>query len=290
MPCPCCGGESDLWWKDTDVILRRCSHCKSLNAAHRGAVKVGDYWNSEQTPDWYLDALGGRRKLQAKKLARWCRLQGVSSPVLDYGTGQGHFVTALRSAAMVAVGCDLAGSSLSRSLPDLLEVKRPWEIPSMDVGTMSLLDVLEHHATPSEFLRQLMADYVLIKVPNARGPLAIASRALRSRWPGPLRGLFLVGDISPHLWYPTRQGLLQLARSAGWDVVFVRSIPEVGIELPDRLRGSAQGQVSSRHSLYVLKFLGLLLQTTGRWWSDSHVLLLRRNVPRAVERSQAPSA
>jgi hypothetical protein len=200
---------------------------------------------------------------------------GASSPVLDYGSGQGAFLAALDATGMDAWGCDLdtdvpMGSTTRNPI---IKVQEPWQIPNGDWGTVVMLDVLEHHPDPGAFLDTLSCRHLLLKLPTATGPAAAVARvAARLGRSGPLEQLFLAGENAPHYWLATQRGLLSLAQRKGWRIVSQRRLAEVGRELPDRIRPTVNGFM--RRSL--MTAVGAATAAVGPVWSDTTLVLLER--------------
>lgn len=279
--CRPCDGALVDHFSDPQITIFRCLECGSLSAVHKSTAE-GDYWNEQQAPREFLDALSLRRESQAKVIADWLQDYPISQPILDYGTGLGHLVSELKQRGIQAWGADLQ-SNLERkiSATEIVGIDSPWQVPSGEWLSIALLDVLEHHEAPVDFLRARSQQWVLLKLPSSNGPLCWLARAVRLKWSSPLRSLFLVGDVSPHQWLATRRGIRGLAVKSGFEVVFIRAIPEVGPELPERLRM----EMGLGAAGWLLRIFGRVLALVGRGWSDSHVALLRKSATNTPQTS-----
>lgn len=248
----------------------------------------GRAWDESYIPEHFAKALKLRRERQASTLValldQVCTATRHDGRILDYGTGQGVFLAATLRHDLDAFGCDLdANAPMSVAPRDrILHLGEPWSIPPGQWSTIVMLDVLEHHHDPVSFLKGLPCELVLLKVPNATGPAArLARLAARFGRTGLLEQLFLVGENFPHRWLATRRGLRRMAERAGYEVVLERTLVEVGLELPDRMRGEAGWA-----KRLVLKVAGAALGMLGIFWSDASVIALRRQRTPASESSQ----
>jgi hypothetical protein len=184
-------------------------------------------------------------------------------------------LAALDRAGLESSGCDLDLEAPNKAVPldRIIKVNEPWALPSGEWQTIVMLDVLEHHPDPVGFLKSLDCSYVALKVPTATGPAAWSARkAAKFGKYGQLEQLFLAGENAPHFWLATPAGLAAIARRAGWEVVAKRRIPEVGRELPDRMRPQPSGVVTRA----VLSLIGIATASLGRFWSDTQLVVLRR--------------
>ena len=271
----CCSGSSKRTISASAAMdVARCGQCGQLWGSHK-LTPEGKPWDETYLPSAFVAALKGRRDRQASEVVKMLRDAGASSPVLDYGSGQGAFLAALDATGMDAWGCDLdvdvpMGSNTRNPI---IKVQEPWQIPNGDWGTVVMLDVLEHHPDPGAFLDTLKCRHLLLKLPTATGPAAAVARlAARLGRSGPLEQLFLSGENAPHYWLATQRGLQSLAASKGWKIVSQRRLPEVGRELPDRIRPTVNGFV--RRSLMTI--VGVATAAVGPVWSDTTLVLLER--------------
>jgi SAM-dependent methyltransferase len=230
------------------------------------------------TPE-FLRALRERRSVQAGQIVEYFTDALRSGPVLDYGCGQGLFVGALAARGFEVVGCDV-----SREVTDGIDPRRfvpldePWSIPQgLGLGSVSLLDVLEHSADPARFLRQLRergARHVLVKVPLATGPLfKIAKAIAHVGHVATIETLFLVGEVAPHALYFTQRGLVRLLERAGFLLASRLSVAEVGADLPSRIRGIP---APPKMTVSILSALGMLMERVSPLWPDTRVFLFDR--------------
>jgi SAM-dependent methyltransferase len=202
---------------------------------------------------------------------------GIEGPVLDYGCGQGVFLTVLLEGGIDVFGCDPDPEIPNSEVPKdrLLPQDAPWNVPPGSWGAVVFLDVLEHSDQPVEVLKNLDTRHVILKVPNARGPAALMARVLnRLGQPGLLDRLFLVGENFPHIWIATDRGLSTIAKRAGWSISQRIGFAEVGKELPDRMRSGVEVRGVRR---FFISVVGLFLALVGPVWSDTKVVVLSRN-------------
>jgi hypothetical protein len=161
-----------------------------------------------------------------------------------------------------------------------LQVHTPWGIPDhpdgKSWGTIAVLDVIEHHPDPRRFLSSAPSDVVLVKVPNASGPLGATARAMaKMGWSSILERLLLVGDAAPHLTFFTRAGLSRALD--GFSTVSTLSIPDVGSEFPERMLGKKANPFVRGP----LALGGIWLELVAARWSDTLVSVARRIQPRS---------
>jgi len=213
--------------------------------------------------------------LQAEAIVKLIRRFEATEPLLDYGAGQGVFLSAALAAGIDAFGCDLDVDAPLGTAPKdrFIQLDAPWQVPEGSWRTIVMLDVLEHHPDPVSFMSQLKTDLLVLKLPTATGPSArIARLAARAGRAGLLEQLFQVGDPSPHQWLPTRRGTVRLAELGGWRRIHRVSLVEVGRELPNRMRAAPR----QRAARVVLTIAGTILGAIGPLWSDAELAFFRR--------------
>jgi Methyltransferase domain len=278
MPQPlsrCCAAATTRSSVGQSLAVLRCRRCGTVWGEH-SLDREGRPWDESYVPGPFAEALRRRREQQANQLLRVIKDAGCQEPILDYGIGQGVFLRELVTNGLDAWGCDIdAEVPFSVAPPDrTIHLDKPWSIPCGGWRTIVMLDVLEHHPDPGSFLRSLPSQDVLLKVPTATGPFASAARLLaRAGKPAALAQLFLDGENFPHQWLCTRGGLRSIANAAGWDVVMVRPMVEVGRELAVRSRLSTPAWLRP-----ALTLSGVAVGALGRWWSDAAVVHLRRPI------------
>jgi hypothetical protein len=259
------------------MIVRACAGCGILWAEHSAQAQGKDAWKSDTVTPAFLAALAQRRDLQSAEILRRFGPQMRGQKLLDYGCGQGVFLQRLLDSGFDAFGADLAGVPSDRRVV----LDAPWEIPiGLEAGTVILLDVLEHCANPIALIRGFRErgiEQFLVKVPLQEGPLFKMSRwRAQARSFGLIEKLFLVGDIAPHLAYFNISGMRAMFEREGYAFREGALLPEIGRELPARIRGE------SRLNMVALKPLvaaaGLGLEWASRLWSDTGVFLFRRQV------------
>lgn len=281
MTSQCC--DAALASQRTSSVMRldRCIACGSLWCTHSGTPSNALPWQDLLLTARFAAALKHRRRIQAEQICDSFP-ELAAGTVLDYGTGQATFPSVLLERGLDAWGCDLdLGAPGRAALADrVIQLPGPWAIPDGRWGAISMLDVIEHHAAPLDFLRQLPADRLLLKVPLATGPLTqVARLADRLGRPGLLDAIALVGDASPHQVLFTRQGLTTLADRAGWRLVRAKAIADVGSEMPDRMR--IEGVLANRMVRPVVAAGGAATELLARVWSDTVVALFARARPSA---------
>ncbi len=256
----------------------------------------GRAWDESYVPESFARALRYRREKQAGRVCDMLSRElgagswelgagswelgagswelGAGRRILDYGCGQGVFLMCALARGFDAFGCDLDLNAPLAVAPRerLTAVPTPWAMPEGHWDCLVLLDVLEHHPEPWNFLKTAPATHVLLKVPNCTGPAARAARfAARRGRPSLIEQLFLVGENFPHHWLATRKGIRAMALEAGYDVVRFGSIPEVGAELADRVRSAP-----AKWKRPLLSLAGAALGALGPVWSDATLVLLKR--------------
>jgi SAM-dependent methyltransferase len=255
------------------LTVLRCRRCKTFVGGH-GEKLSGLPWTESHASTEFLAALQLRRELQVDKIIALFQLCSLEQPVLDYGCGQGVFYRAAKRHGIQVVGADL-NPQLSDN--DIVALSKPWEIPRGNWRTLVMLDVLEHHTTPEEFLMNVSAAHIILKLPCSKGPSILLARALGRFGENALwRRLFLADDPFPHYWIPSRKGLGYLAERTGYKVILQRYVPEFGRELPERLRLGTS--VAQRAAVPVVRVFGLLFEQIGNLWSDTRVVVLRKCV------------
>lgn len=239
--------------------------------------KFGDYWGEIKLGEEFSNALRSRRKKQAELFAKSQKQWAMTyQPILDYGCGEGLFTRELRRHNFDVVGCDFSKHQNNDEYPYFLQVQKPWDVSDEGFRSVVLNDVLEHHPDPPGFLASFKnAKVFFIKVPCLSGPSFLIAKWLAYfKCSKPLEQLFLVGDISPHVYYFSRTGLSKLLSQSGFEILAIKSIPEVGIELPSR----AQRQRFNLLKGIILFFLGVVFEVLNWFgWTDSFLIVARRN-------------
>lgn len=243
----------------------------TLWVRHRTTSDAVNPWDvASITPD-FAEALIKRRRIQGRQIIRRYGAVLRTGTVLDYGCGHGAFLAQLLAAGVDAAGCDIGVPldlhATRRERFHLLD--EPWAIPQGGPWTtVVLLDVLEHHSQPVEFVRALGAPNLLIKVPLKTGPIGLVARlALRSNRTALMETLLLVGDVSPHLIFFTAKGLDTVLTQAGYVRKSMLRQADVGLELPKRIRG---GLAPSNRLLSLgLSAGGSALAAVATIWSDT---------------------
>lgn len=253
----------------------------TLVVEHHQPGEGDNPWQVSTITEPFSRALRRRRTVQGRRILAAFADVLEKGPVLDYGCGQQAFLAQLLAAGHDGTGCDVGvpGFGTGEGVPDgrFLRLDEPWSVPTPAAWTtVVLLDVLEHHPEPAEFLRSLGAPaHLLIKVPLLTGPIGRLARAtVRLGRPALMETLLLVGDISPHLRFFTPAGLDRVAAAAGYRRTRRHNLADVGAELPDRIRGGL-GPHSGPARL-VLAGMGVGLAAVAPLWTDTAVFLYER--------------
>jgi hypothetical protein len=276
-PTHCCNVPTIHYTRTANLAIRRCPSCGSLRAVHLQPAIGRSPWSGASVTEEYKEALRMRRARQASSIIRRYGSVLRLGPILDYGCGQGAFLSSLLEHGIDGYGCDMSLSQCISDLPreKLLLVPEPWAIPeSSQFTACTLLDVLEHASEPQIILGRLAISgltYVLIKVPLVTGPVGTLARVLkRAGSLALLEQLFLTGEQAPHQWYFTREGIIRLCNSQG---LFYRGelrLADVGAELPQRIRFANARSAIPRIGM---AGFGALLEATAKVWSDTSVFL-----------------
>ena len=265
---------------DSDsVMVSKCLRCSSLWAIHNSTIDSSTPWSDSWIPEEFLNALGRRRRIQARLIIK--RFPQLSKgPLLDYGSGQCLFLERAMRSNPETWGCDLEFPSIPSAVSKerCIRLTEPWEFPhEVDWNTVTLLDVLEHHPNPLVFIRSIRSQSILIKVPLASGPLAqVAILLARFGYEQLLKALFLVGDAVPHQVILTSKGLKQFMIKDGWELQSSLTIPDVGSELPGRLR--LNKQTTRPMTARLQKICGFLISLIGNLWSDTKVFYFQKRI------------
>jgi SAM-dependent methyltransferase len=279
--CYCCRNGLHAFAESPMCEAQRCEGCGSLLTKFSSTADQKDPWEMGSVTPSFLEALKLRRAIQARQIVNHFGPQLRAGKALDYGCGQGAFVSYMRQCGIDAVACDISDTYLEGNLRDsFIELTGPWAVPDLSgINTICFLDVLEHSPDPGALIGQLHkagVNGVLVKVPMLHGPIGRASQILaRLGRPGLLYRLLLVDEISPHYSFFTSKGLTQLFASNGFRLADSVSLADVGSELPERLRGK-EGEPSKGGKRAIFTAFGALLSLVSPIWSDTRVFLFQR--------------
>lgn len=272
-----------LAYQTSNIDIGQCSNCQTYWASHKNERRETDAWRSEGVTAEFLEALQFRRRLQAIKVLKHFLPALSRGRVLDYGCGQGTFVSFLRDKNIDAYGCDIsavsAGENRERIDDRFLELHKPWGLPDeFEFSTVTMLDVLEHCDDPKRLIREMRdkgAETFIVKVPLANGPIFTLGRWLAKLHSyNSLERLFLVGDIAPHVSYFNSKGLISLFDQCGFDCKKTVSLAEIGRELPRRIRGDHL--LNNSPGRFLLRSIGLAAESLSTVWSDTAVFEFHR--------------
>lgn len=295
LACEICGKGPIDRRVGRNVTIVRCRGCGTCRVDHQleclSCADGGEYWEKNGSPD-FNRVLYVRRLRQARqflnRFADQLNLRAMpASSIVDYGCGIGAFISEADAQGLIVAGCDL-------SLPDEAIVARqpwrtsrftalqvPWEIDltTAQARVVLLLDVLEHHPHPASLIAQFTsAEFLVVKVPNGRGPLGMLSSLVFPVHQGLYDRLALVGDIAPHLWAFTDHGLSAAMKGSGFSSIGRLRIAEVGMDASKRSRSVRRGPMS-----FLLGLSGVILSALSPFWSESIFRVYKRssNTPEA---------
>jgi len=274
-----CGGTKSFWGKSQKLVITKCKNCKSLNSRFLHKVE-GKSWEEAYVSERFLNSLKLRREIQSTQLIKAIKQFEFDQPILDYGCGQGVLISALLKSGFAAFGADLNPQVAGENIVKLVE---PWELPSRPWSSTVLLDVLEHHQNPLEFIEKIGAAQVLLKVPSAKGPSVMVARVLfKLNNPRLLERLFLSDDPHPHYWLFSKRGLRSLGFNSGYKNQRIIHMTEFGREIGARVRVRSNARVGP-----FFWTLGLINQIVGKYWSDTNVLVLSRTPLKRTTQNQS---
>lgn len=275
----CCRARLAPMLETAALRVERCCRCGTAWAEHSWETSASPAWaGAANVTEEFLEALRSRRAMQAVALLRRFGDALRAGPVLDYGCGQGELTAYLLKNGIDCHGCDIDVSQVRGVPPErILRIPHPEQLPGLDgVVTLVSCDVIEHMRTPREFLARTGdagIRKVLLKTPLLNGPLAAAALlAARLGRPTLLERMFQVGDPFPHHSFFTPAGLHAVAASAGYRLLGSVLVPEVGAELPTRVRGNRANLPRD----LVLGTVGAGLALVARLWSDTGFFLYER--------------
>ncbi len=263
--CRACNGKLTLSGTTVNMQTFYCPTCQQFQLEHSETKAENEAWKEANISEVFLNALAQRRKLQAAEiLNKWGGL--IKQPVLDYACGQGVFLEAAMNSGINIKGADL--NRVGKHAENILQVDKPWGTSvAKGFKTVVMLDVIEHNKGLESFLNDLKnfdVEMLLIKVPNSKGPSAIAARMARSLGKNGLwETLNLVGDFVPHYTFFSHKGLKKMLERSGYNVTHTMQLTEFGTELPERLR-SQKGAMSG-----LLRLFGGFISAISFMWCDN---------------------
>jgi len=276
-----CGGEKSIWGKSQKLVVTKCQSCKSLNSSFLIEVE-GKSWEEPYVSENFLKSLQLRREIQSIQIIKAIKQFEFDQPILDYGCGQGVLINALLKSGFKAFGADLNPQVAGENI---VKLDKPWELPSRPWNSTVLLDVLEHHRNPVNFIEKIGAGQVMLKVPSSTGPSVMFARVLfKFKNPRLLERLFLSDDPHPHFWLFSKRGLRKLGFDSGYKYQRVIRMTEFGREIGARVRVRSNAPVGP-----FLWTLGLINQIVGKYWSDTNVVVLSRTPMKRSIQNQAIS-
>lgn len=239
MNCWACGGKRQQWLKDVHLVVEECSDCGHLFATHETPRDDERDYHLAYNQEAFLESLRATRERQARALVGNMKRRGIDDRFLDYGSGRGFFLAIAREMGIRQLaGADtspLAVQWLQTSGLASLQIDPSTEglVPLSTAGfpfvprVVTFLDVIEHF--PGDLLevfgpwiRDLDpgVEYLAFKVPMREGLLFRTARLLWSLGvPGPLRQLFQVGSVAPHLQYFSQRSLSKFCEKLGFSII-----------------------------------------------------------------------
>lgn len=248
-----------------------CSSCDQYQLEHPVTKAQTEAWKEENISQTFLDSLEKRRRLQATEILSKWRNQ-IQEPALDYACGQGIFLEAAMKSGLNIKGADL--NRVGAHAANILQVDKPWGTSvAKDFKTVIMLDVIEHNKGLEAFLNDLKnygVQTLIIKVPNSKGPSALAARMLKAMGKhGLWETLNLVGDFVPHYTFFSAKGLKRMLAQSGFEVTESMQLTEFGTELPERLR-SHKSAMS-----FPLRIFGAMVSAGAFLWCDNITVMAK---------------
>ncbi len=272
--CICCKTRLVHYLKTKDLSITKCHACKTLFAQHH-TVSTSNPWIDSVITKSFLSSLVQRRLLQAQTIVRLLYTFLKNEVILDYGCGQGVFTSTALSKKIDCTGFDMYFPTNAFIKKDhFIELSSPWQMPDCisTYSTIVLLDVLEHHTHPEEFLamcRDQNIKYLIIKVPLVNGPMGLIARiCARLGYPYLLERLFLVNQALPHQVFFSEKGIIRLAHNAHYNLFHELKLADVGRELPERMR--IKNTILLKP---ILTLIGIFFESMAWAWSDTSVFV-----------------
>ena len=272
-----------LVFQTEKIDIWKCPNCHSYWASHKKAPRETDLWQTPSVTSEFLEALQFRRHVQANKLLKLFLSAFSRGRVLDYGCGQGTFVSFLVERDVDAYGCDIsalaAGESQKKIGDRFFAIRKPWGLTDkFEFSTVTMLDVLEHCDNPRQLIvemREQGVETFIVKVPLANGPAFTLGRWLAMAHSyNLLERLFLVGDNAPHISYFNRNSLIKLFDECGFACRKTVNLAEIGTELPRRIRG--KHPLNNVPGRFLLRTLGFFAESVSSIWSETAVFEFQR--------------
>lgn len=224
--CDLCGSSSDehkvvLWKYNTPVV--RCSDCGLMYANPRWKAEhlfgryTQEYWSQ------YEDKIHDVTPDDAGNQARYDPLLGIfevareNNRLLDIGCATGHLLSAAKARGWEVYGVETShisavqarqktGGQIHEGTLDTAPFPEGW------FDAITLLDVIEHLQSPSEYMRRIATllrpgGVFLVATPNIH---SLAYRLLGRKWT-------IVGP-NDHLYYFSPRTLERLLRKAGFGI------------------------------------------------------------------------
>lgn len=280
----CCTAPMKLRYQTANIVIGECSNCHTFWARHKSERHETDAWKSQGVTNEFLEALRFRRQLQANEVLKNFSPALGRGRVLDYGCGQGTFVSFLVEENVDAYGCDIsavsAGESKGKIRGRFFELHEPWGLPDkFEFPTVTMLDVLEHCDDPKRLIVEMRdkgVETFIVKVPLANGPgFTLGQWLAKVGSYNSLERLFLVGDIAPHVSYFNRSGLIRLFDECGFACNKAVNLAEIGRELPQRIRGNHL--LTNTLGRFLLRSVGFAAESFASVWSDTAVFEFHRH-------------
>jgi len=155
--------------------------------------------------------------------------------LLEVGSAHGWFLEAAAARFETVIGIDPDNSVRARPANERVSVRAGYFPEDIEPGELfdviAFNDVFEHIPRTRDVAKAVAAHLApggvaLISLPMSEGFIYRCSKGLiRCGFPLPFRRMWQYGYPSPHLYYFSRRGILQLFASAGLELALVKPLP-----------------------------------------------------------------
>jgi SAM-dependent methyltransferase len=180
--CPSCGAEQAKGWKRNPSAFAYCTSCGVAFRWRAQFAEIADYHAAiAGAPDWDPETPAVVLNAYARFVKRRLRPAGA---VLDFGTGTGGFVEALRAQGIDAYGLEPSDTARHAATRQGVHVAASLtDLPAVRWAGATAIEVAEHIAGPA-WLRQLYdllapGAFIFVTTPNRD---STAARLSGPRW------------------------------------------------------------------------------------------------------------
>jgi 2-polyprenyl-3-methyl-5-hydroxy-6-metoxy-1,4-benzoquinol methylase len=180
--CPFYGLEQAKAWKRSPTAFAYCASCRVAFRCREELPETTDYHAAiAEKPDWDAETPAAVLNAYAGFLKRRLRPDGA---VLDFGTGTGGFVQALRAQGIDAYGLEPSATARRAATREGMHVATSLtDLPAVRWAGVTAIEVAEHIADPT-WLRQLYyllapGAFIFITTPNRD---SVAARLAGPGW------------------------------------------------------------------------------------------------------------